>query len=222
MNSEILSFLNELSAEDARKILNLTRSKELKLKFKVEGSAKIETAWLANSALPNKFFLLARQDFKTFGAPATFKIQVGSDVYFFKTQILQDGKYFHLNLPFPIFRLIRRRHTRYLIPTNWNQSGTITSTEKKIFFSRVTLIELSLSGIKVHAPNELPRYEKLQKIKINFKVHRRAEIEIQGYVRHMSRPKSGGQTLGIEFIGETKLIQNKIQNLCDDLVHASA
>ncbi len=222
MKSEILSFLNELSETEGRKILELIRNKDTKLKFKTENVKKIETAQLAISPLPNKFFLLPRTDFKKPESEVAFKIPIGTDVYFFKTLIHQEGKYFYIKLPFPIYKLIRRRDTRYMIPKNWAQSGAITSSEKKIFASKVELLELSMSGIKVHAYNELPRYEKLQKIKLAFKIHRRAEMQLFGLIRHVAFPKSGGQTLGIEFFIEGKLMENKIQNICDDLAYSLA
>lgn len=221
MKTDVMSNLHELSPEEANFVLISIRNKDIKLKFKNEGSNKIESAQITASALPKKYFLLVSPHFTHADNPVTFKIQLGTDVYFFKTVINSDGKYFFINLPFSIFKLIRRDKRRFAIPSAWLQTGSIMLIDKNLYTSKVHWIDLSLSGIKVLVVGDLTAFEKMQQVKINFKIHRRSEIQVFGFIRHITKQKSKDQILGIQFVNESKLIQNKIQNLCDDLAHVA-
>lgn len=221
MKTDVMSNLLEVSPEEGNMVLISIRNKDIKLKFKNEGSSQIESAQITASALPKKFFLLVPSNFNRSDKPVTFKIQLGTDIYFFKTLVNTDGKYFFINLPFSIFKLIRRDKTRFVIPSGWMQTGAIMLLDKNLYTSKVKWLDLSLSGIKVLVVGDLTGFEKMQHVKINFKIHRRSEIQVFGFVRHITKHKAKGQIVGIQFVNQSKLIQNKIQNLCDDLVHAS-
>ena len=221
MKTDVMSNLYELAPEEADFVLLSIRNKDIKLKFKNAGSIKIESAQITASALPKKYFLLVSSGFTSSNKPVTFKIQLGTDVYFFKTVINSDGKYFFINLPFSIFKLVRRDKRRFAIPAGWQQTGSIVLIEKNLYTSKVNWLDLSLSGIKALVVGDLTGFEKMQQVKINFKIHRRSEVQVFGFIRHVTKQKSKGQILGIQFSNQSKLIQNKIQNLCDDLAHVS-
>ncbi len=221
MKTDVMSNLLELSPDECNQVLSAIRNKDIKLKFKNEGSSQIESAQITASALPKKYFLLVSSHFIKSEKPVTFKIQLGTDVYFFKTMINTDGKYFFINLPFSISKLIRRDKTRFPVPTAWSQSGSIMIVEKNLYTSKVHWMDLSLSGIKVLVVGDLDAFEKMQQIKVSFKIHRRSEIQISGFIRHITKQKIKGQIIGIQFVNQSKLIQNKIQNLCDDLAHVT-
>lgn len=219
MKSDVMGNLLELSPDEGNQVLISIGNKDIKLKFKNEGSSQIESATITASALLEKYFLLVSSNFIKYDRPVTFKIQLGTDVFFFKTTINTDGKYFFINLPFPIFKLVRRSSTRFAVPSGWSQSGSIILIDKKLYTSKVRWIDLSLSGIKVLVFGDLAGFEKMQQVKVIFKIHRRSEIQVSGFIRHITKQKTKGQIFGIEFVVESKLIQNKIQNLCDDLAH---
>lgn len=219
MKTDVMSNLLEVSPEEGHQVLMSIRNKDIKLKFKNEGSSRIESAQITASALPKKYFLLVSSTFTKSDKPVTFKIQLGTDVYFFKTVVNTDGKYFFINLPFTIFKLVRRDKTRFAIPPGWLQSGSIMLLEKNLYTSKVMWLDLSLSGIKVLVVGDLTAFEKMQQVKINFKIHRRSEIQVLGFIRHITKQKVKGQVIGIQFVNQSKLVQNKIQNLCDDLAH---
>jgi c-di-GMP-binding flagellar brake protein YcgR len=69
---------------------------------------------------------------------------------------------------------------------------------------------------------DLPRFELNQKVKIQFKIYKRAQVAVLGTVRHLRKNKSGGPTLGIEFNEMSELVKGKIQNICDDIGYHQA
>ncbi len=226
MSSEILSFLTELSHDDALKVLTQARIKKTRIKFKAEDSDHIEWSQISTSLKQDRFVLALPADFTLTEKEFTFKIEMGTEHYFFKASIITDSSFkkrvFVIQLPFTIFHLVRRKNTRYIIPAHWPQTGSIVVTEKYFFMSRFTITEISLSGIRIHVIPELPRYEKGKRVKLTFKINRRSEIQVEAFVRHVKSPKQGGQILGLEFIFDKKLTQNKIENICSDIVHALA
>ena len=226
MSSEILSFLTELSQDDAIKVLQQAQKKSTKIKFKAEESDLIERTQITTILEKNRYVLSLPSDFQISEKELTFKIEMGTDHYFFKAPLLIDSSFkkrvFVIELPFTVFHLIRRKNTRYVIPEHWPQTGSISVTEKYFFMSHFTIIDISLSGLRIHVIPELPRYEKGKRVKLTFKINRRSEISVEAFVRHVKHPKKGGQVLGLEFILDKKLTQSKIENICSDIIHALA
>ena len=206
--------------------MNQAHNKSTKIKFKTEGLDRIEITYISATLKENRFVLALPADYQLSEKELTFKIEMGTEHYFFKASISTDSSFkkrvFVIQLPFALFQLVRRKNTRYIIPQNWPQTGLIAVTEKYFFMSRVTIIEMSICGIRIHVIPELPRYEKGKRVKLTFKINRRAEIQVEAFVRHVKNLKKGGQTLGLEFIFDKKLTQNKIENICSDIIHALA
>ncbi len=222
MSSEILSFLNELSSKETENFFDNIKNNKFKISFKITDIDKIEKAQILSTPFGNKFIVIFRKDLEISSVEATFKINIGTELFFFKTAIKADKKYFNIEAPFRVFKLVRRKNTRYIIPANWSQSGFIVSVEKKMLNSKIRLVDMSLSGIRIHVLTELPRYEKSQKITLQFKLHRRSMIVVDAVIQHVKHNYQGGQLLGVQFIQETPLVHSKIANICDDLVHLMA
>ena len=220
MKSDILKYLTELNPQQSAGILDIIRQRNIKMKFKFEGAQKIHTGQITAALRADELGIIVHSEMSELNGLFTSKITVAQELYFFSSQIESRHAEYFVRWPFKIFKLIRRKNARYFIPASWPQSGSISALEKKNLASQVTLIELSLSGIKVRVVPELPRYEKLQRVKLSFRLFRRAEIQIQGIVRHQKNNPNGGQTLGVEFFYVDKSTQYKIQNMCADLVHA--
>lgn len=222
MNSEILRFLSEIDSKDCEKFFELVKSKRIKISFKVLNSEKIEEAQIYATPFYDKYGLLVRNDLEVSNLEVTFKVHLGTDLYFFKSKIKSEKLGNVIEAPFKVFKLVRRKDTRYLIPSTWSQSGFIVSAEKKTLNSKIRLVDMSVSGIRIHVLTELPRYEKGQKILLQFKLHRRSLISVEAVIQHVRYNYHGGQLIGVQFVQETPLIHSKIANICDDLVHALA
>ncbi|OFZ30414.1 MAG: hypothetical protein A2622_08375 [Bdellovibrionales bacterium RIFCSPHIGHO2_01_FULL_40_29] len=223
MNSEILDYLSEMNFKESKNFLENLKTKKYSTKFKLSDSDKIVTADLHAALEPGLFHIQVSKSTDFNSGEGTFKISIGTEVFFFKTKIFLKSSRLYIQGPFSIFKLIRRKSTRYNVPSYWPQSGFISDSSKKMLSAKMRVIEISLSGIKVHVMAELPRYEKNQLVHVQFKIFRRSELNIGGHIKHVERNQiKGGQTLGIEFVQSTQLIQNKIQNICEDLLHSLA
>ena len=219
MSSEILSFLNELSTKDTENFFDNIKNNKFKINFKITDVDKIEKTQILSTPFGNRFVVVIPKDLNIGSVEATFKIHIGTEIFFFKTVIKFDKKSFVIEGPFKVFKLARRKNTRYIIPETWSQSGFIVLAEKKMLNSKIRLVDMSLSGIRIHVLTELPRYEKHQKITLQFKMHRRSVIIVDAIIQHVKHNFQGGQLLGVQFVQQSPLIQSKITNICDDLVH---
>ncbi len=218
MNSEILKFLSQLVGKDTEKFFENIKNRKCQVSFKIPGNDKIEITQIYATPFAEKFSLLIRDDLNAHGLEVTFKVIVGTDLFFFKSKISLEKKSFIIEGPFKLFKLVRRKNTRYIIPETWTQTGFIVSAENKMLNSRIRLVDMSLSGIRIHVLTELPRYEKMQKISLQFKLHKRALIAVDALIQHVKYGYQGGQLLGVQFVLVTPLVQSKISNICDDLV----
>ena len=219
MSSEILSFLNELSDKETENFFDNIKNNKFKIDFKITDIDKIEKAQILSTPFGSKFIVIFRNELNISSVEATFKINVGTEIFFFKTVIKPDKKSFVIEGPFKVFKLARRKNTRYIIPETWSQSGFIVLIEKKMLNSKIRLVDMSLSGVRIHVLTELPRYEKHQKITLQFKMHRRSVIIVDALIQHVKHNFQGGQLLGVQFVQQSALAQSKITNICDDLVH---
>lgn len=219
MNSEILSFLNELSTKEAEHFFDNIKNNKFKINFKITDVDKVEKAQILSTPFGNRFIVAVQKDLDIRSVEATFKIIVGTEIFFFKTVIKTDKKSLVIEGPFKVFKLARRKNTRYNIPESWSQSGFIVLAEKKMLNSKIRLVDMSLSGIRIHVLTELPRYEKHQKIVLQFKMHRRSVVIVDAVIQHVKHNFQGGQLMGVQFVQQSPLIQSKIINICDDLVH---
>lgn len=219
MNTEILKFLSELADKDTEKFFENIKNKKCQVSFKIPGNDKIEITQIYATPFAEKFSLIVRDDLNLHGIEATFKVTIGTDIFFFKSKIKIEKKSFIIEGPFKLFKLVRRKNTRYIIPEAWTQSGFIVSAEKKMLNSKIRLVDMSLSGIRIHVLTELPRYEKMQKISLQFKLHKRAVIVADALIQHVKYGYHGGQLIGVQFVLVMPLVQSKIANICDDLIH---
>ena len=132
MSSEILSFLNELSSKETENFFDNIKNNKFKISFKITDIEKVEKAQILSTPFGSKFVVVFRKDLNINSVEATFKIIMGTEIFFFKTVIKPDKKSFVIEGPFTVFKLARRKNTRYVIPEAWSQSGFIVLAEKKI------------------------------------------------------------------------------------------
>ncbi len=211
----VVEYLAEVTFDQAERLLKSAISNAYTVQVKLSGEDKILSIVLQKSDNKNRI-LLSGKLFKIH--LATFKVEIGPDVYFFKTEILQEDKISFIQKPFKVFRLIRRKEPRYKIPKAWSHLALILATQQMKLNSRADIVEFSASGIRLHALSDLLRVDQDEIIRIQFRIHKRAEITVSGLIRHIRRNRAGGFTLGIEFVKVSGLTQMKIQNVCDDLI----
>lgn len=201
----------------AADILQRISSEGARVQMKILGSEVVHSVRLRMS-LDKKIFHVQ------YKGPAfqkrdllTFRIDMESQIYFFKTEGLVDTKTISLSPTDPIYELVRRKEPRFKVPEKWPQFGMVLSAAKRELKSLASIVEISFSGMRVTLMPELPRFEVNQLVRIEFKIYKRAQVSVMGTVRHSRKNKFGGPTLGIEFDNVQPLTQSKIQNICDDI-----
>jgi c-di-GMP-binding flagellar brake protein YcgR len=213
-----LDYLVEISPEQNEKLLKSIINYRQSIQVKI---AEIETIFstLLEKAENKSQLILINKTPQLLNRQATFKVTINDEVYFFKSKIEAHGKLAVTMRPEHIFKLIRRREPRHRIPTAWPQSVLILASEKININTPAHIIELSTSGLKLQSAADLPRFEKDQKIRLQFKIYKRGGITATGIIRHIRRNRTGGSTIGVEFITTNALTEMKIQNVCDDLTY---
>ncbi len=211
-----LDYLVEISPEQNEKLIRNLLSLRESVQVKVTDEESVYNSLLEKSEFRTHLIFLNKALY-SMNRSVTIKIAQNDDVYFFKAQLTQQGKWAAMVRPLHIFKLIRRREPRHRIPEGWTQSALILASDKININTPARIIELSNSGLKLQSATDLPRFEKDQKIKIQFKIHKRGGITAMGIIRHIRRNRTGGSTIGIEFILTNGLTEMKIHNVCDDL-----
>ncbi|MBC7419834.1 MAG: PilZ domain-containing protein [Bdellovibrio sp.] len=211
----VIEYLAELSPELGEKLLKSVWNDEINLQLKLGGEDKVISTRLLKTDHKNQFALSGKAF--SLNHLATFKIEIRNDIYFFKTEVFQENRKNVIQKPFQIFRLVRRKERRFEIPAAWSQQTLILASEQMKLNTRANILEISQSGIKIHALSDLLRFEKEGLIKIQFRLHKRSEMTASGIIRHVRRNKDGGFTLGIEFVKNSTLTETKIQSICEDL-----
>lgn len=222
MNADILDYLSETDVTIQKKVFAFIRRREVIVQFKTPENQKVETVQFVATESANKINLVFKNDVDLRNQDITFKIKIGTDMYFFKARVVFENRAYFIYGPFKIFKLMRRKNTRFEIPEAWAQGSYILSPQKKTLNSKIKILEISNTGIRILVYPQLPRYEKKQQIQISLKIQKRAPFFIDGIIKHAKYNKTDGPTLGVEFNLENTLIKNKIQNICDDLAYALA
>lgn len=223
--------LIQIERYQSYQLLHQVINTKTEIHFKIADKNKIIKTTLKKINERKHFYIVAAVDAFADNPEITAKIIINGKLFFLKTTLkrFQGGIYFdsYENM----FELIRRKNQRFSIPKQWSQTAFVQATDDRVIQPRhvtyvelsktlksaATVIELSKSGMKMQLSYELPRYEKNQIINIKFKIFRRAEIQINAKIIHLKKNVTAGPTIGVQFMDETILLKNKIQNVCDDL-----
>lgn len=227
----ILNELVQVERYTSYQILQQVVNTNTEIQIKIADKNRIIKATLKKIGERKHFYVIAPVDAFADTPEITAKVLFNDKLYFLKTELkkFQGGVYFenYENM----FELVRRKNPRFQIPKHWPQSAYIQATHtaviqpkkvtylelSKVLKSVATIKEMSKSGMKLEIATELPRYDKSQILNIRFKVFRRAEIQIVAKIIHLKKNVASGPTIGVQFLDDSILIKNKIQNVCDDL-----
>lgn len=211
----VLEYLSEISVDQSEKLLRNLVSDQVVMQARLNDDDKIISTYFLKKEDKAKFYLQGRGQYRS--QLVTFKVEIDTDVYFFKTTLGEEAQKNFIQAPIKIFRLVRRKERRYRIPEKWNHLALLLASDQMKLNTRADILEISTSGIKIFVRSDVLKLEKDHLIKVQFKIHKRAEITASGIIRHLRRNKGGGFTLGVEFVKNSNLIQGKIQNVCEDL-----
>ncbi len=199
-------------------ILNQVADSRTEVQIKIADVQKIVNTTLNKYGVRKHFYVADKDDSLSLKSGITIKIIFENKLFFLKTNIKKFEQSYYFDGYEHLYELVRRRRPRFKVPDAWAQSALIQSNESlHQLRSAARIIEMSKSGMKLSVNPELPRYEKNQIINLRFKIFRRAEIQLSAKIVHLKRNISAGPTIGVQFMDDTILLKNKIQNVCDDL-----
>ena len=227
----LLEQLAHIDKNQAFNILNQAVEDGILTQIKIVNEQKIINTKLKKIGIRKHFYIVDKASILNTKPEITIKIILKNRLFFLKTEIKLVEENFYFDSYENLYELVRRKKPRFNIPENWSQTASIQSTVSSItqstsiqytenqkgLKSRASIIEMSKSGMKIKISNDLPRYEKNQTVILRFKVFRRAEIQVNAKIIYSKNNINSGPTIGVQFIADTILLKNKIQNVCDDL-----
>ncbi|MEQ1723569.1 MAG: PilZ domain-containing protein [Pseudobdellovibrio sp.] len=214
----ILDELVHIEKSKAYQILNKAADYRTGVQVKLINENKILNVQLQKIGIRKHFYIKDKSELLASQPEVTIKVIAQNNLYFLKTQIKKNEQSYYFDNFDHLYELVRRKKPRFSIPTRWAQSAVIHGTKTPYELkSAVKIIEMSKAGMKLDIKADLPAYEKNQTIKIKFKIFRRGEIALLAKIIHIKKSKTSGPMIGIQFLDESTLLKNKIQNICDDL-----
>lgn len=216
------SVLNELvhiNSNLALEVLGYVVEFGTDIQIKIFGVNKIISTKLKRIGVKKKhLYVIPKKDLFENKSQITIKIIINDKLFFLKTDVKKHEGYYCFDSCEHLYELVRRKKPRFSIPMQWSQSAVIqSSASAHELKTAANIIEMSTAGMKLRINAELPRYEMNQIINLKFKIFRRADIQLKAKIIHLRKNISTGPTVGLQFIDDSVLIKNKIQNICDDL-----
>lgn len=217
--TEALNFFNRLSEPESLALLKESTLDHAQLYFVQENHVQAFSCTLNNKLSAKKFYIETDRKKLNLDQKYSFCLKVFGKVYFFKSELNEDpkGVYF-LNTVY-LYELQRRKHTRFDIPDEWLQTCSIYQNLKKGPKLGAAVLNISWSGLRLKVGAQLPEFKLNQEIHFVLRIHRRAEFLASGVVINIKKNKKTGPTLGIQFKKTSNLLESKIQNICEDLLH---
>jgi hypothetical protein len=213
-----LNFFNQLQKNESLDLLKFCILNRIKVHVVEEDQVKTLVCYLDNLSSLNKFYVICSNYIFNLQKKYSFCVSLNQKIYFFKSDLVQDKKGLCIDGDINIYELRRRKHTRFDLPSGWNQSCLIYQTIKKNPKLRARILNLSWSGIRVEIESEFAQYRLNQQIQFSIQIHRRSEILCAGSVKYLKQNKYSGPSLGLEFTNLSNSFENKIKNMCDDLL----
>lgn len=208
--------LAPISKSQAFRILAKTASYGFTLPFKILNEQKIFRTRLRPNG--DAFFLLSQQDELRQNPEIAIKLILENQIFFLRTAIKQANGHYYFDNYEHLYELIRRKKPRFNIPELWSQTASFLSLSPDSSGSVVDghIVEMSEIGMQLRygARADL---KKGHKIRLKFKVFRRAEVSVEAKVIYIKESSTKLKTMGVEFSGDNTLALNKIQNVCEDL-----
>lgn len=165
-----------------------------------------------------KLYILPLEAYEFRDKVCAFSFRIGTQVYFFKAKILQDGKGFYVSTnSFELLELRRRRHVRFEIPEDFPYECFVITSMNRNAKVEARLLNFSESGVKMIVMADLVLFQKGGNVIISLKVGKRAMFLVGGVIRFVSRKPKENPELGVEFTNLTDIKQSRILNVCEDL-----
>lgn len=216
----ITEYIKELTELDSLATLQKARTQKSMLTFKLDNYQHPIKTIIDNFS--DKRVIL-QNDLKnltiTNKQEITITFHVGTEVFFIKTFIKSHLNRYYFDMASPVLHLQRRKEPRFLIPKKWNQTGFIITSSIKSKQPPFTVIDISLSGMRleVKPPHLINECKTNDVIKIKFQIYKRAEIITKAVIRHALHKNEGPSFLGLEFAKMPNLESERLSSIIEDI-----
>lgn len=192
------------------------------VQIKLSGSDAVQTVKLKSSSQHNEFVIKYKGPNFVKDQLLTFKIVSDDRMFFFKLEGIPGSKVIQITKTVDFYELIRRKEPRFKMPIEWQQVAFAISSPVKLVKSKAKIIEISYSGLRLNIIPETHKFELGEYIKLEFKVHKRAQVSTMAEIKHVTKNRQGEYIVGVEFKDISMLASSKIQSICDEIVFLNA
>ncbi len=147
------------------------------------------------------------------------QIDLGGELYFFKTKVRWQGAYLILPTNMDIYQLQRRQTWRIKIPRSYKAKAFIEKLGDDSVNIESTILDFSVGGVRLQVPSHLASIPKDTPAQIMLTFGNRSPILIAGFIRHKVKDPSNEkcQLFGVEFKPVSQLMESRLFALSMDL-----
>ncbi len=137
---------------------------------------------------------------------------VGGEKYFFQSDYLATGENISISTESPLYHLQRREDYRIHIPAGFQAYFEMVSLNGKTQKRAIPLIDLSGGGCRIQVDAKVLPLKSHDELRGHLFMPDRTPITVVGSVRHIKAENhgKGPLTCGIQFVGLTEPLKNKI------------
>ena len=216
--SHAIEHIQKLKSSDAKQILLRGINEKMVLACTVGDVIKVFDLTFQGTFREGQITLTSKKWDNLVGKDCAFSLKVDTQVYFFKTKVRKLNGETFLKTDFDLFELVRRKEVRHKIPYEWPQNAALVLGSKRNKRLAANIVDLSKSGIRLQLLALVPEFRIGQKVAFTLRIHRRAIAFINGTVKHSKRVAGQLPVIGIEFFDLTPIIEDKVLNICNDIV----
>lgn len=219
-SGEVAEFISELNETDSLSTLHRAHSEKSILIFKLDIYPNPIKTFIENFL--DKRAILPR-DLTELKLPTdkevSIKFSVGTEIYFIKTLIKSHLNRYYFDMSLKVFQLKRRREPRFLVPKKWQQTACIVLNTAKLVQLKCTVIDISLSGIRLEIAKgqTTALYQRNDIIKIKFQIYKRAEIASTAIVRFVLNRPNFPILIGLELAEMPDIAIERVANIIEDI-----
>ena len=215
----VTEFLIDLNENESFLALQSAYSQKSVLLFKTEAAPKIINCTI--DSFVDKKVILKLEDPSTpiaVGVEVSMKFSLGTEVYFVKAPIKKQGTLAYFDVSAKVIHLKRRKEPRYVIPKKWNQAAAIISASPGIKPVPCTVIDISASGLRLEVKESVHiNCKRDDIIKVQFQIHRRAEVACDAIIRFFMNRNGAGTLLGLELIFMKEVQRERVVGVVEDI-----
>ena len=216
----ITDFLNELDEKESLIALQNAFSHRSILFFKTDADERVLSATIDSFVDKKVILKLENLDIPiTVNVEVSIKFNIHTEIYFIKVPIKRHLGLAYFELSSKVIQLKRRKEGRYLVPKKYLQTAMIASHSIGKKLIPCVVLDISYSGMRLEV-KDLVHYQlkRDEVIKIQFQIHRRAEVQCDAVVRFFMNRLNHGTLLGVELSFTKDVQRERVAGIVEDII----